>query len=53
MIRRLGRWAIAYIVIKWLIIGSVIYWLSRYEWFRFEYLAVLPLIVLSVIIIRK
>lgn len=47
ILKRLGKWVILYLAFKWTVLVALIYWLSRYEWFRFEYLLALPAIVLT------
>ena len=47
-VKRMGWWVLAYLAVKWALLGGAIYWLMRFDWFRTEYLLALPALVLSV-----
>ena len=53
LIKRLGKWVLLYLAIKWTILAGAIFWLTQFAWFRMEYLLVLPALVLSIVLVRK
>lgn len=51
-LKRMGWWVLVYLAAKWMVLGGVVYWLSRYDWFELKYLAVLPVMVVSVLALK-
>ena len=43
-VKKLGPWAIAYIIVKWSLVAGAAVWLTQFAWFRLEFLLVLPLL---------
>ena len=50
---RMGKWVFVYLAIKWLVLGSAIYGLSQFSWFRIEFLLVFPLLMVTGGFFRK
>ena len=49
---RMGKWVFVYLAIKWLVLGSAIYGLSQFSWFRIEFLLASPLLMVTGFFIR-
>ena len=49
----MGKWVLVYLAIKWLVLGSAIYGLSQFSWFRIEFLLAFPLLLVTGVFIRQ
>lgn len=52
LLKKMGWWAVLYVLVKWTLIGGLGFWLSRYDWFRLEYLLAYPVLVLVIFLVR-